>query len=217
MKSYAMLTAAALGVLVAGCSTDPTVPHPVVDAIFPYSDTAVRDSTSSTTAQPAVSLDEIRKLDLSKYDVATVMPFGVEPGKDINPIYGTKFAGDVYGRLKHDFGNLFTEVRFGEPEGKTNELIVTGTIKTFSEGTALGLLNGPLLWRSSNGTANLDADLILRDGATQQIFFTADVNKLWGFEEWLRGAQNIDRKRREAAATVANTIARGRGWHPPAH
>ena len=216
MRLYAILTALVVVGLNSGCTTDPSVPHPVVDSVFPNSETALRDSTGSKTAQPVMNSADLQKLDLTPYNVATVVPFNVEPGKGIDPIHGTKFAGDVYGRLKHDFGDIFAEVRFGEPEGKTNELIVTGTIKFFSEGTGLGLLaTGPSLIQSLPfGKANIDALLILQVGAKHQTFYTADINELWGVEEALLGAKGIDRKGREAAAAIANTIARGRGWQP---
>jgi hypothetical protein len=165
------------------------------------------DYTNSTIAHPVGRPADLQRLDLSKYDVVTVVAFGVEPNKGIDPIYGVKFAADIFGRLKHDFGNLFTEVRFGNPEGKANELIVTGTMKAYSEGNVVFFL-----WKGiPAGKANLDADLVLRDGATQQTIFTADVTKLWRY-----GAQpkSIEQNILEADASVANTIARGRGWQP---
>jgi hypothetical protein len=201
---------AALDELQHCASTDSTTSHPVADVMFPNSPTAIRDSTGSTTAHPVGNAADLQRLDLSKYDVVTVVAFGVEPGTNIDPIYGEKFAADVFGRLKHDFGNLFTEVRFGDPEGQTNELVVTGNLKAYSEATVTGIIFQGL----PVGKAKLEADLILRDGATQQTIFTAEVNKLWGTEEWLRGAEDVQRKREDAAATVANTIARGRGWQP---
>ena len=167
-------------------------------------------STDSTQAPPVGPAATRANLDLLKYDSVTVVAFDVEAGKGIDPLCGTKFAADIFGRLKHDFGNLFSEVRFGNPEGKTNELLVTGLIKNFSEGN----LSGFLLPGIPGGKAKLAADLVLRDGGTGQTLYTGEVSKLWGFEEFMLGPKTVDRKQLEAAAAVANTIARGRGWRP---
>ena len=149
----------------------------------------------SRTVEPVGNAAEIQRLDLRKYDVVTVEAFGVDPDNGIDPICGKRFAAEVFGRLKHDFGNLFPEVRFGEPAGKPNELIVTGIMKAYAE-------------------FNFETILILRDGTTQQTIFTADVKELGGYESWLRLAMAVDQKSLKAAAAIANTIARGRGWNP---
>lgn len=153
----------------------------------------------STTAPPVGNQSELQRLDLSKYDVVTVMAFDVQPGSGVDPIVGQKFAGDVFGRLKHDFGNLFTEVRFGEPEGKANELVVTGNLRAYANADQVGII----LQRVSK----VDGDLILRDAATKQVIFSGDI-KMHMFEGTVESMQLA------GAASVANTVARGRGWQP---
>jgi hypothetical protein len=166
-------------------------------------------STNSTSARPLEG-NTIQRPDLGKFDIATVVGFEVTPGKNIDPAYGDKFAADIFRRLKHDFGPIFKEVRFGDPLGAPNEIIIGGVIKNYSEmGTAGFLFQGLPLDK-----ANLDAEVILRDGATKQSVFDASIDKLWGLEEWSWGAKTADRKGLEAGAAVANTIARARGWKP---
>jgi hypothetical protein len=149
-------------------------------------------------------------LDLSKYDVATVIAFKVAPGKDIDPLYGEKFAADVFGRLKNDFGPLFKEIRLGDPIGTPNEVIVTGYINKYSEGNrGLRSLNGAMPRLLLLGNADFDAELVLRDGATQEQIFTAPVHRYSD-----TGDEGMEEMTMEAAARVANTIARGRGWNP---
>lgn len=169
----------------------------------------------STTARPVGDNEAGARLDLRKYDIVTIVAFEVAPGRKIDPLLGQKFAAQIFGRLKHDFGNLFTEVRFGNSEGKPNELIVTGTINDYAEGNAppIGLLFGHDMF------GKLKVDVILRDAATQSTVFKADMHSRGGSDGfWDVGDYSSystgDRAQLTAAARVANTIARGRGWQP---
>jgi hypothetical protein len=45
--------------------------------------------------------------DLSRYQTATVVPFDVTAGREVDPIVANRLADDIASRLRHDFGSLF--------------------------------------------------------------------------------------------------------------
>lgn len=165
-------------------------------------------STKSTEAQPLSGKGSVPIPDLKAYGTATVVGFDITPGKVPDSSYGDKFAADIFRRLKHDFGPIFREVRFGDPEGKPDEVIIGGTITHYAEMNAAGLIFGGL----PVGKADLEGEVRLQNGSTKQVIYTASIEKLWGAEEWAFGAKTGSKKGLEAGAAVANTVARGRGW-----
>jgi hypothetical protein len=181
---------ACIVLLVAGCTTsDP--------------------AKSSTKAAPLKVKDGIQ-VDLKKYQIATVVPFGVAPGKDIDPSIGAKFASDVAARLQYDFGTLFQEVRQGTPQNQTNELVVGGTITAYKQGDrfARAMLIGL-------GAASFKGELELKDAQNNQPLLAAPFDKLWAWGGWLGASKGIEDMESETAAAVAGTVARAKGWTPP--
>ena len=66
------------------------------------------------------------------------------------------------------------------------------------------------------GAASFEAELVLKDAATQRNLLTAPLDKLWAWGGMMGAAKDIDRMMAESAAAVANTIARAKGWIPSA-
>jgi hypothetical protein len=97
----------------------------------------------------------------------------------------------------------------GPPLGATNELIVTGTIRDYRPGDRAlrGLLIGL-------GAASFKGDLILKDAADNRVLFTAPFDKLWAWGGYMGMSRGIEDMTTESAASVANTVARAKGWQP---
>ncbi len=165
-------------------------------------------STQSTGAKP-LKPTLGANVDLRKYAVATVTPFAPSPGRSVDAAVGLQFAGDIAARLQRDFGTLFRDVRTEAPLGKEDELIVTGTIKTYRPGSRFGrfMLIGV-------GSAGFEADLVLQDAGTKQQLLSAPINKLWAWGGMLGASKGIEDMVQESAAAAANTIARAKGWTP---
>jgi hypothetical protein len=64
------------------------------------------------------------------------------------------------------------------------------------------------------GVAIFDADLILRDGATQQDLLRAPMSKLWAWGGLLGASKGIEDMTEESAASAAKTVAVHKGWRP---
>jgi hypothetical protein len=167
------------------------------------------DPTKSSTHAEPLKANEGAKIDLTKYQIATVVPFSVAQGKDIDPSVGAKFASDIAVRLQYDFGSLFQEVRQAAPLNQPNELVVCGTITAYKPGDkfARAMLIGL-------GAASFKGELTLKDAASQQIILDAPFDKLWAWGGWLGATKDIEDMKSEAAASVAGTIARAKGWQP---
>ena len=167
---------------------------------------ATTSSTGATALKPTIGAN----VDLSRYQVASVIPFDTASGQKIDPSIGVKFSEDVATRLQSDFGPLFREVRKAPPTGKADELIVTGTIKTYDPGsrTARLILIGL-------GAAILKGELILKDAVDNRVLYSAPFDKLWAWGGAMGASKGIEDMMIESSAAVANTIARAKGWNPP--
>lgn len=166
-------------------------------------------STQSTRA-PALKQPEAQALDLRRFQTVTIVPFQINPEKVKDPEIATNFGADIGARLRNDFGPLFATVRLGEPLQKSDELILTGTVTKYRPGSITGrvLLMGV-------GSAGLEAEVLLKDGRSGDELLRAPIDKLWAWGGFAGAAKDIDRMSAEAAAVVANTIARAKGWQPP--
>jgi hypothetical protein len=165
--------------------------------------------TSSTRAKPLKPENAVG-VDLSKYQIVTVLPFQTT-GSDVDASVGVKFASAVAIRLQSDFGPVFREVRKEVPPlGTNDELIMTGTIRDYRPGDrfARAMLIGL-------GAAKFKGDLILKDGADNQVLFTAPFDKLWAWGGALGASKGIEEMVAETEASIAATVARAKGWHPP--
>lgn len=183
------LIVCALVALETGCSTTTTTSSTQAQALKPIAGSAV---------------------DLSKYHIATVMPFEPVAGKGIDASVGFKFADDIFYRLQSDYGPIFKEVRKGPPLGTAEEVIVTGTIRDYDPGSKVArmLLIG-------TGAASFKGDLILRDGVDSRVLLDAPFDKLWAWGGMLGASKDIEDMVAESEAAVARTVAQAKGWKPP--
>lgn len=169
-------------------------------------------STTNSTKASALKPVGGAKADLSAYQIATVIPFALPTERTDDPGVGARFATDIASRLKTDFGPLFKEVQLKEQAaGVPNELIVTGTIRTYKPGSRFGraMLIGVT-------PAVLKADLILKDAATGRELLTAPIDKLWAWGGLAGASKGIEEMVAESAAAAARTIAESKGWTPSA-
>lgn len=174
--------------------------------------TGCSTSSPATTSTKAAVLKNaaIGNVDLSKYQIATVLPFETTDSAD--PSVGIKFANDVAIRLKSDFGPLFQDVRKEVPAlGTNNELIVTGTITEYKPGSKAARM--ALI---GMGAASLKGTLVLKDAADGRVLMDAPISKLWAWGGSLGGSKGIEDMVQESQASVAATVARAKGWEPPA-
>jgi hypothetical protein len=151
-------------------------------------------------------------VDLSKYQIATVLPF--VPAKDtkkiVEPSVGVNFADGIVTRLQVDFGPIFSEVRKGPALGKANELIITGIIREYTPGDKFARAMCAGL-----GAAGFKGDLILKDGADNRTLYSAPFNKLWAWGGIAGASKGIEEMVTESQAAVATTVAQAKGWKPP--
>jgi Domain of unknown function (DUF4410) len=177
---------------------------------FGFAGCTTNDPAKSSVHAAPLKTKNSAMVDLTKYQIATVIPFGVTQDKDIDPSIGAKFASDVAIRLQYDFGVLFQEVRQGLPLNQTNELIVGGDITTYKPGDKFArfMLIGL-------GAASFKGDLVLKDAQSNQKLLDAPFDKLWAWGGFLGASKGIEDMQSETAASVAGTIARAKGWEPP--
>lgn len=168
-------------------------------------------STTSSTKANVLKTSVDAGVDLSGYQIATVMPFEPAADKEIDASVGIKFADGVLVRLQGDFGPIFGEVRKGPPLNRADELIVTGTIRAYKPGSRFGraMLIGV-------GAASFKGDLVLKDAVDGRVLLTAPFDKLWAWGGILGATKGIEDMVAESEAAVATTIAQARGWKSPA-
>jgi hypothetical protein len=190
MGTQIVLLTLVLALIGAGCNTSSTV------------------STKAKILKPKVGAN----VDLSKYQIATVQPFVQAEGikKPIEPSVGINFADGVASRLQSDFGPIFSEVRKGNAFGNADELIVTGVIREYTPGDKFARAMCAGL-----GAAGFKGDLILKDGATNSILFSAPFDKLWAWGGMMGASKGIEEMVTESQAAVATTVAQAKGWKPP--
>jgi hypothetical protein len=165
-------------------------------------------ATSSSVKAKPLALQS-PTVNLARYDRAVIQPFAF-PGRTMDERNaGQVFANSLERRLQNDFGQLFREVRQGEPTGASDEVVITGRIDEYKPGSRAGRLFIP--W---GPRAALKGELIARDSATGEQLMVAPFDKLWGFAGGLGAAKDIDDLVAETTAAAANTIARARGWQP---
>ncbi len=145
--------------------------------------------------------------EITRYKVATVLPFELADTNRASPSVGARLAEDIRDRLKYDYGALFSQVREGPPLGTKDELVVTGTITKYAAGsrTARFILIGL-------GPASLEGELVVKDGSNQQVLLRAPFNKLWAWGGSMGAAKGIEEMSTEVGAAAAAAIAHARGW-----
>lgn len=142
----------------------------------------------------------------------TVMPFTVPADSKATAATGELFADDIAARLKSDFGPLFESVASGSAaRGVDGECFVQGAITKYKPGSRVArfILIGL-------GAAHFEGNVKVTDAMGGRELMTAPFDKLWAFGGVLGVSKGIENMERETAAAVAGTIARAKGWEPPA-
>ena len=147
---------------------------------------------------------------MSKYRVATIVPFDCQDKRVKDPSIGEVFAKDLAWWLKNRYGPIFSEVNQGSPRNQTDELIVTGKLNKYNPGSRevryfIGF---------GAGAASLDGSLILKDASDQHIVCEAEFSKIWAWGGNLGASRGIEDMEVATVAAAANTIASARGWTP---
>lgn len=166
-------------------------------------------TTQSVKAKPLKAVYG-SDVDLAKYDTATVQKFEFAQKSTGDHIDAGKVLSDrIAERLQNDFGQLFDQVRTGEPLREADEVIVTGRVTEYKPGSKTGRLFGPGI-----KPAKFKAELVLKDGATGNPILIAPIDKLWAWGHGIGAAKGIEHMVEESTAAAANTIARAKGWNP---
>jgi len=180
----------------------------LITAVLTGCTTTTDPAKPSTRAKP-LEIANTPLPDLKKFEVVTVKPFDTSKAEKTDASVGVKFAEDLARRLRYDFGSLFNRVDVGNPTGATNELVVTGEITKYAPGNKA--LRGALI---GLGAAAFNGNLQLVEGNKSLIQIPFD--KLWAWGGTLGMSRGIEDMESETAASAANTIARQKGWTPPA-
>lgn len=160
-------------------------------------------TTTKSTEASALKINASDRVDLSRYTIATVLPFEMsEKASKTGPQFGENFAANIAGRLKHDFGKLFQEVRWNQPLRQPHELIVSGVIETYEPGDP-----GLRFLLMGLGAASFNGKLVLKDGADQRELMSAPFSKLWAWGGLMGSGKTIDHMVSETAAAAAKTVA----------
>ena len=180
----------------------------LVAAVLTGCTTTTDPAKSSTRAKP-LEIANTPLPDLKRFEVVTVKPFDTSKAEKTDASVGVKFAEDLARRLKYDFGPLFSRVEVGNPTGATNELVITGEITKYAPGNKA--LRGALI---GLGAAAFNGNMQLADGNQRLVQIPFD--KLWAWGGTMGMSKGIEDMESEIAASAANTIARQKGWTPPA-
>jgi hypothetical protein len=157
-------------------------------------------TTENTRALGGVATPGI---ETGAYAVVTVMPFvlGTNTAKADRRM-GENFAGDIVGRLKTDYPGLFHDVRWNKTNRVASEVIVEGTIRTYTPGSA-----GARLLLIGLGPSSFDGEVRFKDAQDGRVLLTASFDKLWAWGGYLGGSKTIDNMVGETAVAIVKTIA----------
>jgi hypothetical protein len=141
----------------------------------------------------------------------TVLPFAVPAGKRVDASAGQALGRDVARRLGSDFGTLFEVVDYADAaKGGTGECVLRGEITKYKKGSKVArfILIGL-------APASLEGHIAVVDagGAT---LLDAPFDKLWAWGGIAGASKGIEDMQVEVGASIANTVARAKGWTPPA-
>lgn len=166
-------------------------------------------TTSSTAAKPLLAAGTTQNT-LADCRHITVAPFGVPAKSKADPSIGNRFAIDVQVRLRSDYGKLFESVESAAAaRGLEGECLVSGRITKYKPGSrvARAILIGL-------GAASLEGDVKVTDAAGSRTLLTVPFDKIWAWGGVVGASKGIEEMSDEAAASVANTLARAKGWAP---
>lgn len=164
-------------------------------------------STQSTRAK-SLKTDLAAANSLADCQNITVLPFDVPANGKVDRSRAVNFARDVENRLSNDFGSLFDSVEYAEAaRGVEKECVVKGRVDKYRAGSriARAILIGM-------GSASFEGAVEVQDAASGKSLLNAPFDKLWAWGGIVGASKGIDEMVNEAAASVAATLARAKGW-----
>lgn len=168
-------------------------------------------STSSTKAK-SLKNSTTQASGLADCEHITVMPFPMPAKRQKDASIGVTFAQGIEARLENDFGRIFQTVEYGTAaRGLDKECLVKGSITKYKPGSrvARAILIGL-------GAASLEGNVVVSDAASGTALLSAPFDKLWAWGGILGASKGMDDMVTETSASVAATIAHGKGWNAPA-
>lgn len=169
-------------------------------------------TTKSTRAEPLKTTGDIT--DVKGCRAITVVPFEVTAENEkADAEVASAFAGDIAKRLRGDFGALFDSVEAADgARGVDGECLVGGAITRYDPGNrAVRLATVPGV-----GSVHFEGNIRVTDAASNRELLAAPFDKLWAFSGVIGASKGIQSLVNETAAAAAATVARARGWEPPA-
>ncbi len=166
-------------------------------------------ASSNSINAPELTLLEGKDVHFDMYDTVTFVTFELAPTnkKPINYAVAENFTKNIATRVEHDFGPIFSEVRYGEPLGQSNELVVSGTITEYNPGDRF--MRGMLI---GLGAAGFKGNLTAVDGRNRNLLLKAKIDKVWAWGGLLGMSKGIEEMVEESAASAAKTIVVKKGW-----
>ncbi len=168
-------------------------------------------TTKSTRAEPLKSTGDIT--DVKGCTSLTVTPFSIPADSAATAETGKAFSNDIAGRLRSDFGPLFESVETADgARGVDGECLFEGAITKYMPGNrAVRLATLPGV-----GSVHFEGNIKVSDAASGRELLAAPFDKLWAFSGVIGASKGIANLEKETAAAAAATVARAKGWQPPA-
>jgi hypothetical protein len=170
---------------------------------------ATTDSTRAKTLEGA-SPDATA---LANCQHLTVLDFGMPASvKAKHAAVGSEFARGIKARLSADFGPIFQSVENGaSARGLEHECLVHGEISKYKPGSRVGRAIVGFL-----APASLEGSVRVTRVADDAVLLVAPFDKLWAWGGIAGASKGITDMVDETSASAAATIARAKGWAPPA-
>ena len=168
-------------------------------------------SKSSVKAKVLKSGPDEPALSLADCANITIMPFSVPDSGKVDAAVGVTFAQGIDTRLSSDFGPLFDSVEYAAAaRGVEKECLINGAITKYKPGSrvARAILIGL-------GSASLEGSVTVSDAASGSALLDAPFDKLWAWGGIIGASKGMGDMVAEASASVAATVAHGRGWTAP--
>jgi hypothetical protein len=143
----------------------------------------------------------------------TVLDFGMPASvKAKHATVGSEFARGIKARLSADFGPIFQSVENGAAaRGLEHECLVSGEITKYKPGSRVARAVVGFL-----SPASLEGKVRVTRAGGDAVLLDAPFDKLWAWGGIAGASKGITDMVDETSASAAATIARARGWAPPA-
>ncbi|MBN1473333.1 MAG: hypothetical protein JW914_01840 [Syntrophaceae bacterium] len=156
-----------------------------------------------STPQNTAMLDAVIRepVNVAKYTTVTVMPFTLAEGVTIEkPKFAENFAIEIAARIRDDHPGVFRTVGWHKSKQKPDEVIVTGAIRGYKQGSSIARNILPGL-----GGTSFEGEMVIKDAVDGKVLLTASFDKL-GLVGGIR-ERTIDHITAESAVAIAKTVA----------